>query len=81
MRLSEIAIYFSMDKTRTLEEQIQSALESWDRHQETRDIVPEYLVFSPADEDKINVKSICELEVRYRKDVQRNHFKLEGRIY
>ena len=79
--LNRIALYYSIDKTNSLDSQIKQALASWNVRKETKDLIPQYLVFSLEESHVIELDKIAqehELEVCFRKDVTRNHFKIEG---
>lgn len=80
--LNRIALYYSIDKNHSLESQINEALVSWNNRKDTRDFVPQYLVFSLDKEieaqELLHLAELRELEVSFRKDVTRNHFKIEA---
>ena len=79
--IDTIAIYFSINKYETLDKQVDLALKSWNKKNETRDYIPEFLVLSLEDKDKYQDVIIRDLNVLFRKDVQKNHFKIEGKIF
>ena len=80
--LNRIALYYSINKINSLESQIQEALVSWNNRKDTRDLIPQWIVFSLDKENEgSELRYIVEpynLEVCFRKDVTRNHFKIEG---
>lgn len=78
MALNGIAILFRMEKNRSLESLIKEALDSWYRRRETKNLTPECVVFSSKQKDITPLTKILELEVKFRADVQPNHFKIEN---
>lgn len=64
--------------SKSLDSQVKLALGSWDKRKETKDVVPEYIVFN--EQQNIEEKVICGLEVQFRKNVQKNHFMIEGSL-
>lgn len=74
--LNKIGLLFQIDKDRSLEFQVQRALDSWNRNKMLRDYVPEFIVFNINNDIKEN--KILELEVQYSKYVQHNCFQIEG---
>lgn len=84
VKLNEISLLWHFGKIDSLEPQIKEALNSWNRHKDTRDIVPEWITFNSEEvlTDKLlDYFKTLNLEVRYRKNVQKHHFAIEGQIY
>lgn len=81
---NNIGILWHFSKIDNLERAITDALNSWNRHKDTREIVPDYIVFN---QNQILSESIVKfiqenkLDIVLRKSVQVNHFVIEGKLY
>ncbi len=78
INLNAIELLWQMEHNRSLESQIKEALDSWNHHKETRDIVPESIVFSLSKQSVIKEKRIQDLDVKFSQLVQPNNFKIAG---
>lgn len=78
-----VALYFSIEKDKELSKQIEDSLSRWDIHKETKNFIPEFLVFSLQDKGTLQIEELSDygLEVKFRQDVQRNHYKIEANVY
>lgn len=84
VKLNEISLLWHFGKIDSLESQIKEALNSWNRHKDTKDVVPEWITFNTEEvltEKLLEYFKSLNLEVRYRNNVQRKHFSIEGKLY
>ena len=77
-KLNSIGLIWQMESGKSLELQVKEALDAWNRRKETKDFVPEYLVFHTDKESRVTEKRIQDLDVKFREQVQANTFWIEG---
>ena len=82
--LNKIGLMWHFGNLDNLERSIQDALGSWNKHKDTREIVPEFIVFNNnqvLSESIVNNIKLNKLEIVLRKSVQLNHFVIEGKLF
>lgn len=79
-KLNEISLYWHLSSPKLdLEQQVQLALNRWNIRKDTKDIVPEDIVFH--DETETELTEILGLTVKFDKRVQKNHLKIVGSLF
>lgn len=79
-KLNEISLYWHLSNPKLdLEQQVQLALNRWNTRTDTKDIVPELVLFH--DEMETSLTEILGLVVKFDKRVQKNHLKIVGRLF
>lgn len=82
--LNNVGILWHFDKIDNLEQNIKAALSSWNKHKDTRDIVPDRIRFNNNQIIPDNIKQLItdlNLDIDYIQTVQLNHFQIEGKLY
>lgn len=76
----ELLWYVRDWKNRNLSKSVQDALRRWDVRKETKDAVPETVIFHTLHKDEIQEDKIQELEVEFENSIIPKHFKIRGTL-
>ena len=75
--LDKLYLMWFMVKNKTLEFNVEYALAAWNRRQETRDYIPEAVIFN-TNQDDVTVDEILGLKVKKSDLIQKNYLYIQG---
>ena len=79
-RIGKISLYWYLDKKNTLDNNVEMAMEAWEKRPELRHEFPSRLLLNKANKDLLKeFNNAYQLDVVFARTIQKDHIQIESK--